>query len=384
MRVIITGGRTPFAFHLTRVFGAAGHQVLVTDSQRYALASYSKLKKDYRRTPPARFDYPGFSRAILEIVADFRPDLVVPSCEEVFYLSHLFAERGISDLLFAPPFEQLARAHDKAQFAVLADELGFGAEQNHVLRSDADVANFPGDPSGYVFKPVWSRFASNVLIGPSPSALAAADIHPTAENPWLAQRKIVGPEISVYAVIHRGRLVAMSPYRSFARAGKGTGISFAPVDAPDVRAFLERFGAATGWHGQVSFDFIRETDTGKLVAIEANPRATSGVFFFTRDSNLPAAIIDGVPPRTQQTRHIAIKGLLYWYGLASLIGRVPRQPWIKDMIFAQDAFRFPGDGWRLMGQGISMMEVMQQARAWKITPQEASLYDLEWNGGPIG
>src|SRR5690606_2675901 len=103
-------------------------------------------KAGYRKTPSARFEFAEFAEAIGTIVEEWRPDLVLPSCEEVFYLAAAFAQQGRSGLLFAPPFELLARVHHKAEFAALATQVGFGADENHLLSSPDDVRTFSGDP----------------------------------------------------------------------------------------------------------------------------------------------------------------------------------------------------------------------------------------------
>jgi hypothetical protein len=336
----------------------------------------------YRRTPSARFEYEAFATALFEIIEDFVPDMILPSCEEVFYLAHALARGGKSELLFAPDFELLAKVHNKAIFAVLAKDLGYGAERNRLLTSRLDVEAFADDPSQFVFKPVWSRFASRVLIGPAASELKT--LAPTPETPWLAQSRILGDEICAYCVFHRGRPVAAATYRGLARAGKGTSIVFKPIEAPDVMAFLTAFADKTQWHGQISFDFIREVKSNRLVVIEANPRATSGVHFFTPADNLPAAIIEGTPARVTDMRTQAVKGLTWLYGMAALFGRSPKAPYFRNLIVAKDAYHFPGDGSRLFGQARAMGEVGSIARRYRVKMQEATTYDMEWNGQPPG
>jgi hypothetical protein len=382
MRILLTGARTPFALHLTRLLTSAGHEVLLTDSSHHALASASRMKAGYRRTPSARFEYEAYARAIGGLVDEFDPGLVLPSCEEVFYLAHAFAAQGRSELLFAPSFELLAEVHHKARFAHLAQGLGYGPEENQTLTSQAAVKAFSGDPAHFVFKPVWSRFASRVLVGPERHELD--DLIPTPERPWLAQSRILGDELCVYAVMHHGRLVAMAPYRGLARAGKGTSIIFEAVEAPDVEAFLVAFAAHTGWHGQISFDVIRETATGRLVAIEANPRATSGVHFFSAADNLPAAIIEGSTATVSDRRTQAIKGMTALFGTLSLVGLAARAPYFSNLISARDAYYYPGDGRVLFGQMGAMSELAEVSRRFKVNMQEAATYDMEWNGLPPG
>ena len=41
---------------------------------------------------------------------------------------------------------------------------------------------------------------------------------------------------------------------------------------PDVRAYVERIGAALNWHGALSFDYILNAVTGVPLFFDANPR----------------------------------------------------------------------------------------------------------------
>jgi hypothetical protein len=53
------------------------------------------------------------------------------------------------------------------------------------------------------------------------------------------------------------------------------GIQFISVDEPQILAIVERFVAATGFHGQISFDFLEDEEG--LCMVECNPRPTDGV-----------------------------------------------------------------------------------------------------------
>ena len=379
---MITGARTPFALHLSRLFHSAGHRVLLTDSAEDGIARFTRMKDAFVRTPNARFETKAYEAAILKLIDDWRPDLVLPATEEIFYVAAGLARAGRSGLLFAPPLETLAEAHDKARFAEIAQRLGAGAQENIVLKSKADVAAFAHDPKDFVFKPVWSRFASRVLISPDRAALAA--IAPTERDPWLAQTKVTGDELCIYAVAHRGALVALAVYRNLMRAGQGTGICYERVDAsPEVRTFVERFATETTWHGQVSFDIIRPA-SGPIVAIECNPRATSGISLFFPGDGLVEAIIDGVPAKRPSRGRVAMKTTAFLVGALSWLGVVPHKPWLRILLPAEDAFWFPGDGIHLIGQIKAVLEVRRVAQRENISILEATTWDMEWNGDDLG
>ena len=77
-------------------------------------------------------------------------------------------------------------------------------------------------------------------------------------------------------------------------------LNYAMVDKPEIEEWVRRFVGALRVTGQVSFDFI-ETDDGRLVALECNPRTHSAITMFHRDSAaLARAYLDDVdgPPLT--------------------------------------------------------------------------------------
>ena len=377
MRVLITGARTPFALHMSRLFHTAGHEVLITDSPLLSLARFTGMKQRFVRTASCRFDTAQYGAHILQLIGEWQPELIVPTCEEAFYLAQLLEGRPERELLFVPDLEMLAQVHNKARFAQLATELGAGADENIVLDSAEAVAAFPHDPRDFVFKAVWSRFASRVLIGPGRKELAS--IRPTRDAPWLAQSKVIGDEFCVYAVAHEGRLVACSPYRNLMRAGAGTAICYESVTAPDIEAFVERFAARTRWHGQVSFDFIR-TAEGRLVSIECNPRATSGLSLFHPDDGLVAAIVSGVRAWPASRGRLGIKGTMALVGIMGSLGLVPRQPYLRALLNSGDALRFPGEWSLFHGQVASVAEFALLALRRRCSILEATTYDMEWNG----
>ena len=111
----------------------------------------------------------------------------------------------------------------------------------------------------------------------SPAQLAK--VRPSSDAPWVAQRFVPGQEYCSFSVLVDGQLRAHSSYQPRYRVGRGSGIYFHSCAPAPIRAFLEQFGRATGYTGQVGFDFI-EDQQGRFHVLECNPRATSGVHLF--------------------------------------------------------------------------------------------------------
>ncbi len=368
-RILITGARAPAALHLARLLHDGGHHVVMADSLRQTISSVSRACAAYVLLPAANRDGAVYADAIKAAIADHAIELVVPTCEEVFHLATIWQDGTMDAPLLAPDLDMLVRAHNKYDFTELAGSLGLAVPDTRLLQSEADVALLRAQSGHLVFKPVWSRFATDVFIRPEVPTIA-----PSTARPWVAQDFVAGDEVSVYALAYAGRLVAWSAYRSPYRAGKGAGIAFVRDDDPAVGAFVARFVEGTAWTGQVSFDLIRQ-QTGALVAIECNPRATSGVHFFRDPQVFAAAFPGGTKVRPDVTGLQAVKAAMWVYGP----WQAPRR-FRKDIKAAQDVLVWPDDPAPAQQQLAATIELAYVALRRRISLARAATYDIAWDG----
>ncbi|UVK44649.1 hypothetical protein BPNPMPFG_000096 [Mesorhizobium sp. AR07] len=376
--VLVTGARAPVALHLARLFDGAGWRVILADSPARPIAAASKACAAYHRLPPPRFAGDAHADAVEALVRAEAVDLVIPTCEEIFHLGQIWRDRAMPARLFAPGMALLTQVHDKHTFIRLAQSLGLAVPETTLLQSKDDLQTVRGQSRELVFKPVWSRFASHVLLRPSPDELDA--ITPSPAVPWVAQRFVIGDEISAYAVALNGKLKALALYSSLYRAGKGAGICFELVEDAAARHFVERFVAGTKWTGQISFDLMREQD-GRVLPLECNPRATSGLHFFRDPQRFADAVLDGgdeVRPdiTTQQTVRLA----MWIYGLPAALRSRQIGRFAQAMRDAGELLDWPGDPAPKRAQWRALAEVAGIALRQRISLQTASTRDIEWNG----
>ncbi|QQA42096.1 ATP-grasp domain-containing protein [Pelagovum pacificum] len=374
--VLITGARAPVALHLARLLATAGCRVILADSLRFPLSGSSALVARYVRLPAPRDDPDLFAVALAELLTSERIDLVIPTCEEVLHLARAWSETAMPAVLFAPPLHLLSEVHDKYRFIERARALGLAVPETVLLSSDADLDAVRHRAHDLVFKPVWSRFATRTRVRPAPTALR---IRPTEAAPWVAQDYLAGREISAYAIANGGQLSALSVYHVPFRAGRGAGVCFAPVEVPAVRSFVERFVAGTGWTGQVSFDFI-ETAEGGVLPLECNPRATSGLHFFSDGAAVLSAILGQAFATPDVTGPLGVRLALALYGGPAALrhGRLSdfRQMWRETA----DVLDWPGDPRPGRLQWRALAEIAAIAARNGISLQAASTRDIEWNG----
>ncbi|MFQ1702601.1 ATP-grasp domain-containing protein [Loktanella agnita] len=368
-RILVTGARAPAALHLARLLDAAGHHVVMADNLGRTVSAVSRACRAFVQLPAANGDPDAYSAALHQAIAAHQIDLVIPSCEEVIHLAVLWARQDMPVPLYAPAAPLLQDMHHKFSFAITLQRLGLPVPETVLLQSADDVASVRKTARDLVFKPVWSRFATNVLIRPR-----RLTIMPTEAVPWVAQEYVSGDEISVYAFAHAGRVAGLAAYQSTYRASKGAGIAFVPVDDPAVAAFVARFVQATGWTGQVSFDLMRRAD-GTVVALECNPRSTSGVHLFRDPARFAPAFLGQGAVAPDVTGLQAVKAAMWLYGPMQR----PLAVW-RDLWRAQDVMAWPGDPAPARRQTASLCEVAGIAMRERVSLNDAATFGITWDG----
>ncbi len=376
--VLVTGARAPVALHLARLFHGAGHRVVLADSVNWPISSGSSARFAYRRLPSPRFAPEDYLDALKALLKAEDISLLVPTCEEIFYLARIWQATPMPADLFAPPAELLTRVHDKYAFITLVRGLGLDVPETRLLSCQDDLDAVRGQSGDLVFKPVWSRFASRVLLRPEVSELAA--IKPTPAAPWVAQEFLAGDEISVYAVAVEGTIKALSLYRSLYRAGRGAGICFEPVADANAREFVEKFARGTSWTGQLSFDLIRTGD-GRIRPLECNPRTTSGVHLFRQAEAFVSAFLGGAEalPIDVDARQ-GVRLAMLFYGLPAAIRSGTLRRFLKDLRSMQEIFEWPGESVSAAAQLKTLTEISLTAVWDRVSLQQAATRDIEWNG----
>jgi hypothetical protein len=180
--------------------------------------------------------------------------------------------------VFAPAFETLAVLHNKARFLELASRLGLGVPRGRTVMDKAGLIDATRDIGRFFARPVYSRGGVQLYtnVGPLAGVVSLDDCRPSAQNPWIVQEFVEGLDVCSFSLVHDGDVAAHSVYvhpRMMEHAG---GITFESVEEGGTLDATRRIVEATGYHGQISLDFMR-TERG-LVLIECNPRATAGVY----------------------------------------------------------------------------------------------------------
>jgi predicted ATP-grasp superfamily ATP-dependent carboligase len=288
----------PHALDEIRKFGVEGHEVYATDTFRTAPGSHSRFVKESFITAPPAYEPKRFLADLAAIADTHRIDVIVPGFEEVFAIAkhrRTFAPATV----FCSSFETLARLHDKRAFVELARSLALPVPDTLTATTTEELAVATAELPEYLARPAFSRGGVDLFtnVGPLAGHMPLEACAPTAARPWIVQRFVHGEDVCSFSVAQRGRVVAHSAYVHPKTIEHSGGILFESVDEPESLAMASRIVEHLGYHGQISFDFIR-TPRG-LVLVECNPRATAGVTLMDAKPLVDAVLHpsgDSMPP----------------------------------------------------------------------------------------
>jgi hypothetical protein len=380
--VLITGARAPIALDLARSFAAAGFEAHLADSIRPWAARLGRFAPDrLHRLAPPRFAFQAFADDLARLVDRLDPVLIVPTCEEVFYLAVAAARLGISGRLFAPPPDLLRRLHSKVAFAELCRSVGVAAPQTRRVETPAALDAWRERSHRLVFKPEFSRFAARTLVRPGPAALGA--LVPTPWAPWAVQDFVAGEEVCLWSACRAGEVVAFAAYRPLWRLGRAAAYYFETDPDPAMLALARTLARATGATGHLSYDVIRRPD-GTLAPIECNPRGVSGLHLFDAEPRLARALIGQTPLQEPRTRARHVGPAMWLFGAPDALLRGRLGAFRRDLARSRDVLVRPDAPLALAGALIDAGRFTLAGLSRGRSAAGQTTDDIEWNGEAIG
>lgn len=379
--ILITGARAPITLDLARSFIAAGHDVHLADSVRPWTARLSALRHRLHEVAPPRFKFAAFADDLARLVDRLQPRLIVPTCEEVFYVAEAAARHGYADHVFAPPPNVLRTLHSKVAFAAFARAAGVSAPATARVTSASALHAWRGRADAIVLKPEFSRFASHARVRPDAATFDA--IAPTGSAPWAVQDFVAGEEICIWSAARAGEVVAFAAYKPLWRLGRSASFYFETDHDPALLHMTQKLARAGEITGQLSFDIIRTTGRD-IVPIECNPRGVSGIHLFDGDARLARALLGETPLQTPTSaaRHLAPAMWLLGAPHALMTGKLTA--FRRDLARSRDALSVRGEPWRGLGALLDAGRFALVGLSRGRSASGQSTDDIEWNGEPIG
>lgn len=376
--VLILGGRAPAAADHARRFAHQGWTVYIADSIPCRISGWSRTVKATIPLAPPRFDPAAFIAGLSSAISRHAIDLVIPTCEEVFFLSCYRYALPSSCRILADDFDKLRLLHSKWEFQQQARECGGNAPASAAVRSIAEAREW-ANGEAVVLKPEYSRFGVHVRLYPDGIPTDAPELE--EQGRWVIQHYCRGQELCSYSIADQGRLLAHVVYLPKYRLKRSSSYYFAHHVSPRIAEFAERFVAQQRFTGQISFDWIDAGNDSPAV-IECNPRAISGLHLFTKDDPLPIALTGDasapITPSSKRARMIA--PLMASVGLSQALVAGRFIEWRSDFLAADDVIGVAGDRGPLAGAVADMGSYLMMSLRQRCTMREAATRDIEWDG----
>jgi len=376
--ILITGARSAAALDLARQFSALGHRVYLGDSFSEALGFRSNRIHGRFLWSSPRHEFLKFKSEIIALAKKHEIQWIIPTCEEIFYLSQIEELKSLS-FCWWDEARKIQSIHNKWLFNQKCQQLNLAVPKTKVLKSLQDYSQEHGFQN-FVLKPVFSRFASQVIFSDDVHFLSQVQ-NKNESGEWLLQERIFGTEYCSYSLCYQGRILAHSVYGHEFTAGRGAGISFEAVKKEQIDSWVRRFVENEKFTGQIAFDFI-EDSRGIPWCLESNPRATSGLHLLADHEEFLKAFLE--PQRKSETivedkqKKILSRESLLIYGLRQvtnwrLFFSFLRALGRKEVIWTVKDLR------PALAQIDVLFSFSKIAKKKNISVLQATTEDIEWN-----
>lgn len=372
--ILITGSRAPATLFLIRKLSKAGYNIFVAESCDYFLGKYSiYVKQNYKITAP-NTNFEQFMEEIIKIVQKEKIDLIIPTCEEIFYISK---KKDILEKycqVFCEDKEKLIELHNKWSFynKIKNSNYDIKLPQSWYIETIDDIRKVIKENKKYILKPIHSRFATKVKIIDKP-------LKQLEKNKYILQEFIEGEQFCSYSIIKNHNLSLYSDYKTIFSANGGATIAFQYAQNEKIKEFVQEFSKNENFEGQIAFDFIQNKNG--LYLIECNPRLTSGIQLF--DEDISAAFISNKQIKTfypkKETKSVLFLAMLI-YGLSNIHSFKDFISWFKTTFFSCDVIFDKNDIKPFLMQGFIIIMMIISGLKQNINLKEISTYDIEWNG----
>lgn len=369
MKVLVTGTRAPASMDLMRSLIQAGFQVYSADSMTFPLGRFVKGIEQHFTLPKPNRNTQAFINGLKALIIEHSINLVIPTCEEIFFVSQGYEDLSQHTRIFCEPFQKLLQLHNKFAFNQLVHEYGLDAPKSWLLNTHDNKSDLPLEKD-LVLKPLFSRFGAHVLL--KPPAQVIQDL--SLKVPYVAQEFIEGKEYCSYAIAVAGKVVIQSCYHPKYTSGPAAGIYFEPASIKAITQFVSVFCEKYHFSGQIAFDFIVKEK--RAYVLECNPRITSGFHFLADSLNWPELLQGIIQSNPTKDKPYMLGLAMTLYGRANFWSN-PKM-FIKDYKKAQDVLKsFP---WLAAKSLLTMANIGLRMIKERKNFHEASTDDIEFNG----
>ena len=135
MTILITCPRAPVSIEWVKIAHRGSHKVILVDSLDYPISKFYK-NTTYMQIPSPRIDFASYKREMENLF--LLVDMVIPNCEDIFFLSKLKNSTSTKVLFFMPDSKLLFTLHHKFEFFSLLNS-HIKVPQSKLIRSKKDI-----------------------------------------------------------------------------------------------------------------------------------------------------------------------------------------------------------------------------------------------------
>ncbi|MBE9012465.1 ATP-grasp domain-containing protein [Pseudanabaenaceae cyanobacterium LEGE 13415] len=314
-RILITGGKMTKALQLARSFHAAGHYVVLIETEKYWLTGhrFSNAVDRFYTVPAPKQNPDAFIQALVEIVQRENIDFFVPvtSPVESYYCSLAKPELSKYCEVFHFDVGITQLLDDKYELSEKARSLNLTAPKTYRITDPQQVLDFEFDSSQYILKSIAYNSVHRLDMTKYPleskEAMKAhlATLPISEENPWILQEFIRGQEYCTHSTVRDGKVRLHCCAKSSAFQ-----VNYEQIEHSAIQAWVTTFVEALNLSGQISFDFI-ESSSGEVYAIECNPRTHSAITMFYNHPEVANAYL-GEPITVEPIQPLSTSKPTYW------------------------------------------------------------------------
>jgi predicted ATP-grasp superfamily ATP-dependent carboligase len=345
--ILIAGGRMTKALQLARSFYAAGHRVILIDTEKFWHSGnqYSRTVAGFYTVPNPGKNLSGYTNALRDIAIAEKVDLFIPVAMFAVTYHNGMEKHPLADYCEVCHFDAdtVRMLDDKYAFVARARALSLSVPKSYRITSPEQVLNFDfsNEKHKYVLKsiPYDAKYRLDLTKLPRATLEATAEFVnrlPISENrPWILQEFIPGQEYCTHSTVREGRSTLYCCCESSAFQ-----VNYRQVNKPEIKAWVDRFLADLPGIGQASFDFIQAED-GTVYAIECNPRTHSAITMFYNHPGVAEAYLNPESP-SEPIQPLTTSKPTYWlyhelWRLTEVRSLQRFRQWIQNIFHGKDA-----------------------------------------------
>lgn len=377
-RILVTSARFPVCLDLVRQLHSAGHEVYTADSLYLTAARFSNAVKKSFKVPSPRLKTQEYIQSLIRIIKDEKIDFLLPTFEEVFYISAAQDQFPKECEVFCSPHKTLTDLHNKWIFNEKLRSYNLPTLPAILIQSEKDLQTIPLQKP-YILKSCFSR--GSLSIAKVEDNKPHRNIPFDSKNPLIAQSWGEGTKYCTYSICYQGKIYAHTTYPvEFAIDGNSC-ISFKAIRHPEILSFVTTFVEKENYTGQIAFDFI-EDDHGTLFCLECNPRTTSGLHLFDAEDCIADAFFHRnetmITPPENRSKQIAIAMLVWGWRNGNPSLALPQ--FLKKICSTKDVIFTTRDPLPFLMEPVLFPVYLATSIAEGLSMPASFTSDLEWNG----